>query len=138
MKVKQGNPIILKRADKTDNTVTEGYITSEQLIEEMKKSANATISYIEAQKNNMTEEDRIALKEQINDANFRAQLKSAVMENKDKIDSIYHKNRISANIKRSYEELDNKRKAYYEAYDKFEKEALKYENERLKKNQKTE
>lgn len=132
-RLRKPNKVVLPTLDKTDNTVTEGYISNQQLIEEMSRAGKTTVSYIESIKNSMSEEDKKALKEQIADNQFREQLRKAVFESKDKIDTIYHKNRIAANINKASQNLQNAHKKYVEAYDKFEKESMKAEIERLKK-----
>ena len=132
-KVRQGNKVILRTLDKTDNTITEGYISSEQLLTEMKRAGQTTVNYIESAKNNMTEENKQALKEQIKSEQFRAQLKKAVYDSKDKIDTIYNKNRLSKKINEATKEMQNAHKKYIESYEKYEKESLKAEIKYLKK-----
>lgn len=137
-KLRVGNKTIIEKYSKKDNTVDDGYITSEQLLNEMKKSAQTTVSYIQATKEKISEEDKIALKEQIENTEFRNQLKSAVFESKDKIDRIYHEKRIAKNINDKLKNYQNAKNKLEKSKEEYEKEILKYENQKLKEERKKE
>lgn len=137
-KLRYGNnceAISINEAD--DNTVKEGYISSEQLAQEMREMGKATVSYIEKMKGSMSEADKQALNEQIQSQAFRTQLRKAAEDSKEKINSIYERAKLSKSINEQKQNIENLKSQITKNYEELEKTILKNENELLKKAKKT-
>ena len=142
LKSMQGNKCeALSIDEKNDNTVTEGYISSQQLQEELKKAGKATTSYIESLKASLSNEDYIAQKEQIESEEFRNQLRKASEDAKEKINQIFERSRLSKSLREQAINIENLKNKFNQEYEKFIKDNqektiqnLKKELEEAKKN----
>lgn len=119
--------------EKNDNTVTEGYISSEQLQQELKNAGKITTSYIESIKEKMSDKDVIALKEQINSEEFRNQLRKATEDSKEKIAEIYERNRLKTNLANIQKERERIYNDYVKNLEEYNKKVSEAEIKELKK-----
>ena len=124
IKCMQGNSCeAISINEKNDNTITEGYISSQQLQEELKNAGKITTSYIEKLKTSLSEKDAIALKEQIESEEFRMQLRKASEDSKEKINQIFERSRLSKSLREQAINIQNMKEKFNKEYDKFFKEA---------------
>ena len=127
--------------EKDDNTITEGYISSQQLQEELKNAGKITTSYIERLKSTLSSEDAKAQQEQIESEEFRQQLWKASEDAKEKINQIYERSRLSKSLREQAINIQNMKDKFNKEFDDFMKqnqeETIKNLKSQLKKAKQT-
>lgn len=132
----KGNHVDAKACDQKNNTITKGYVSSEQLHKMLEKSGISTVSYIEKIKNSLSEEDIKAQTEQIASEEFRQQLYKAVDTAKEKINQIYEKAHLSQRLGDARKEIERQANHIRKQLESEQIKKLEAENKALREAQK--
>lgn len=107
------------------NTITDGYMTPVMLANEMTKGGTVAVDYIEKMKQAMSQTDAQALQEQMNSAEFQAQLQKASKISKEKVEIMYEKAQANGRLRDKIKDFKDKQAKYMKSYEEAEKELEK-------------